>query len=116
MSELDGIDRRERRVYTQRMSAAAQIRPDESYEAELFESDGRQAVRLPTGIHLEGTTVKVRHIDGGIVIETKPPILDRKRTSDEVRAMFDYIDRLGADDLFPNGREQGIAEERLPFD
>ena len=97
------------------MSAAAQIRPDESYDAELFESDGRQAVRLPAGIHLEGATVKVRRVDGGILLEPEPPILNRKRTSDEVRAMFDYIDSLGADDLFPNGRGQGIAEERLPF-
>jgi virulence-associated protein VagC len=98
------------------MSAAPQIRADESYDAELFESDGRQAVRLPSGIHLEGTTAKVRRICGGILIEPKTPTLDRKRTSDEVRAMFDYIDSLGADDLFPNGREQGVAEERLPFD
>jgi virulence-associated protein VagC len=97
------------------MSAGAQIRPEELCDADLVEIDGRQAVRLPEGLHLEGTTVKLRRLGGGILIEPQP-ILNRKRTSDEVRAMFDYIDSLGADDIFPNGRRQGIAEERLPFD
>ena len=98
------------------MSAATQIQPDELHEAELFDSDGRQAVRLPDGIHLEGKTVTVRQLGGAILLEPKPAIPDRKRTAQEMRAMFEYIDSPGADPLFPNGRDQSTPEERVPFD
>jgi virulence-associated protein VagC len=109
-----------RRGYTFFMSAAPQIHPEELSEAELFESDGRQAVRLPEGIHLAGKTVKVRLVGGGVLLEPtsldlpQAKVLDRKRTTEEIRAMFEYIDSLEADPLFPDGRDQGVAEERLP--
>jgi virulence-associated protein VagC len=102
------------------MIATEPTRPEKLPEAELFESDGRQAVRLPVGMHLEGSTVLVRRLRNGILLEqpdaAETTIPNRRRSAEEVRAMFAYIDSLGADDLFPNGREQGVAEERLPIE
>ena len=96
------------------MSPAAQTEPEQGSAAELFISEGRQAVRLPIGIHLDGDSVQVRRVPNGILLE--PAIPNRRRTSAEVKEMFEYIDSLDADDLFPEGRDQGIAEERMPID
>ena len=103
-------------LYTQLMSVATRIQPEESYEAELFDWNGRQAVRLPDGIHLEGKTVKLHRVGNSILLEPKPVVPERKRTAEELRLMFEYIDSIEADPLFPEGRNQGVAEERLPFD
>ena len=82
--------------------------------AKLFERDGHQAVCLPDELRFDGPEVIVRRVEGGILLE--PALVKPSRTVDEIREMFAYIDSLDADPIFPEGRDQGVAEERLPIE
>jgi len=78
----------------------------------LSEEDGGQVVRLPEGFRLPGSVVSIRRVERGILLE---PVAAKKRTREEIRAMWAEMDSYGADPLFPEGRDQGIAETRLPI-
>jgi virulence-associated protein VagC len=78
---------------------------------ELSEEAGGQVVRLPEGFRLPGGVVSVRRVESGVLLEPVAP--GRKRTREEIRAMWTEMDGYGADPLFPNGRDQGAAEIRL---
>jgi virulence-associated protein VagC len=95
------------------MSTTVQPLSEFSTTAELFTTeDGRQAVRLPADVHIEGDSVRIRKVSGGILLESgKKPM-----TREEVRAMFTRIDSYGGDPLFPDGRNQGVREPENLFD
>ena len=77
--------------------------------AKLFTNGRSQAVRLPKEFRFEGDEVSIRRVEGDILLE---PLKKKPMTREEVRAFFARLDSYGADPLFPNGREQGVAEER----
>ena len=78
---------------------------------EVSEEAGGQDVRLPEGFRLPGGVVSVRRVKSGVLLE--PVISGKRRTRDEIRAMWAEMDSCGADPLFPDGRDQGAAEIRL---
>jgi virulence-associated protein VagC len=89
------------------MSGTTQLAANTYGTAEVCTTaDGRQAVCLPVGVRLEGDTVRVREVEGGILLQpAKKPM-----TREEVHAFFARLDSYGADPLFPEGRNQGITE------
>jgi antitoxin VapB len=71
--------------------------------AKLFKSGRSQAVRLPKEFRFEGTEVRIRRVGQGVLLE--PVKVDMK-------AVFEAMDRLGGDPIFPEGREQPPMQER----
>jgi virulence-associated protein VagC len=81
--------------------------------AELSEEAGGQVVRLPESFRIPGNAVSIRRVESGILLE---PVLSREKTTrEQIRAMWTEMDSYGADPLFPDGRDQGMAETRLGF-
>jgi len=80
--------------------------------AKLFTNGRSQAVRLPKEFRFEGDTVTIRRVKGGVLLEPVQPW----PTGEEIRARFARMDSYGADDLFPEGRNQGITEPENFFD
>jgi len=76
--------------------------------AEIFVQDGRQTIRLPESIHMEGSEVVVRRDGDKLILE--PVAADVPRTQADLDAMWARIDALlgGA---FPD-RDQPPAQER----
>jgi virulence-associated protein VagC len=90
------------------MIAAPTVEPVQVGEAELFTSEGCQAVRLPDEFRFDGDAVSIRKVDGGFLLE---PLPKKGMTHEEVQAFFAQLDSYDADPLFPEGRDQGVAEE-----
>jgi antitoxin VapB len=65
--------------------------------AKLFKSGRSQAVRLPKEFRFEGTEVEIRRYGNGVLLQ--PLNVDWKQ-------VFEEMDRIGGDPIFPNGREQ----------
>jgi antitoxin VapB len=75
--------------------------------AKLFRNGRSQAVRLPKEFRFEGEQVRVRKVDGGVLLE---PIV-----SDPAEWLA-KLKRFGADPLFPKGRKQRKPRIRRIFD
>jgi antitoxin VapB len=86
--------------------------PNERTTAKLFTNGRSQAVRLPKEFRFEGDAVSIRRVKEGVLLEPIKPW----PTTEELRARFALMDSLGADDLFPNGRNQGVLEPENLFD
>jgi antitoxin VapB len=71
--------------------------------AKLFKSGRSQAVRLPKEFRFEGKEVRIRRHGLGVLLE--PMKVDMK-------AVFEAMDRIGGDAIFPEGREQPPMQER----
>jgi antitoxin VapB len=71
--------------------------------AKLFKSGRSQAVRLPKEFRFEGKEVRIRRHGAGVLLE--PMRVD-------MQAVFDAMDAIGGDPIFPNGREQPPMQER----
>lgn len=78
---------------------------------ELSEEAGGQVVHLPESFRIPGGIVSIRRVESGVLLE--PVVPGKRRTREEIRAMWTEMDGFGADPLFPNGRDQGAAETRL---
>jgi virulence-associated protein VagC len=78
---------------------------------ELSQETGGQIVHLPANFLFPGDVVMARRVASGVLLE--PLNRDGKRTREQIRAMWADMDAYGADPIFPNGRDQGIAEIRL---
>ena len=74
--------------------------------AKLFRNGRSQAVRLPKEFRFEGDIVRVRQVDGGVLLE---PV-----TSD-VRKWFAEMDRLNTEPFFAGGRNQPKPPRRKFF-
>ena len=73
--------------------------PKKASVARLFTTGRSQAVRLPKEFRFEGDAVRIRHLDGGVLLE---PI------ETNVERMFAKIDAI--DVIFmPDGRNQPVA-------
>lgn len=83
-------------------------------EAELFEDEKGQSVRLPEGFRFEGERVTVRREGSRLVLEQ----VEKKklRTREEIRDMFRRMDALNAGPAIPGGRNQGLVEPKKIFD
>lgn len=68
--------------------------------AKLFTTGRSQAVRLPKEFRMPGTEVRVRRFGRGVLLEPLEPSVE------DVRAVFDQIDRLGGAGFLPEGRPQ----------
>lgn len=68
--------------------------------AKLFKHGRSQAVRLPKEFRLPGEEVRVRRVGRGVLLE---PL---ERSVEDIRAIFDEIDRLGGRDFLPEGRPE----------
>lgn len=73
--------------------------------AKLFKSGRSQAVRLPKEFRFEGKEVRIRRVGQGVLLE---PIKGRK----SLKALFEEMDRIGGDAIFPEGRYQPPPQER----
>jgi len=74
--------------------------------ARLFQNGRSQAVRLPREFRFTGDRVRIRSVEGGVLLE--PVITDP-------REWFAEMDRFGEEKILPEGREQPIAPERAIF-
>lgn len=75
--------------------------------AKLFRNGRSQAVRLPREFRFEGNEVRIRHIDGGVLLE--PIIAD-------TRKWFDELDRFKAEAFMKKAsRNQPPAPRRKVF-
>ncbi len=80
----------------------------ESGVAKIFMHGRSQAVRLPQAFRLPGDRVRVRRVEGGILLE--PMEID-------VEAWFAGLDRFGDVPFMEEGRHQPpMPEPREPFD
>ena len=80
--------------------------------AKLFRNGRSQAVRLPKEFRFEGDSVRIRRVNEGILMQP----MEKKVTREEIKAWFARMDSHGADDIFPDGRNQGVTEPREIFD
>jgi len=96
------------------MSSPALTSEYDKATAELSDEAGGQIVQLPESFRLPGRFVSVRRVDDGVL--SMPAAPRKKMTREELRRMWADMDSYGADPLFPNGRDQGVAETRLPIE
>jgi antitoxin VapB len=75
--------------------------------AKLFRNGRSQAVRLPKEFRFEGDRVRVRQVEGGVLLE---PVIS------DVREWFAELDRLDTGTLFVGGRKQRKPPIRRYFD
>jgi antitoxin VapB len=76
--------------------------------AKLFMHGRSQAVRLPKAFRLPGTEVRVRRLGRGVLLEP----LDLR--PEDVRAVFQELDRLGGADFMPEGRAEQLKPPPVP--
>lgn len=74
--------------------------------AKLFRNGRSQAVRLPREFRFEGSQVRVRAVDGGVLLE--PLISDPSR-------WFAELDRLKSEPFMRKARNQPAAPRRDLF-
>ena len=84
----------------------------ETGTAKLFKHGRSQAVRLPKEFRLPGTEVRVRRIGRAVLLE---PL---QRGPEEIRALFEEIDRLRSEDFLAEGRptQPPLPPLRAKFD
>jgi antitoxin VapB len=76
--------------------------------AKLFRNGRSQAVRLPREFRFEGNEVRIRQIDGGVLLE---PIIS------DTRKWFDELDRFNSEAFMKKGgRNQPPAPRRKIFE
>jgi len=75
--------------------------------AKLFRNGRSQAVRLPREFRFEGDRVRVRRAGRGVLVE--PMFTD-------VDAWFAELDRIAAEPVMAEGRQQPVTPERNVFD
>jgi antitoxin VapB len=71
--------------------------------AKLFKTGRSQAVRLPKEFRFKGKEVRIRRVGQGVMLEPMKT---------DWQAVFDEMDRLRGDPIFPDGREQPPMQER----
>lgn len=86
------------RIYTESVRAA------KVHYAKLFRNGSSQAVRLPKEFRFEGEKVRVRRVEGGVLLE--PAQFD-------IQAWFANMDKYGRFDI---NREDLTPQERDYFD
>jgi antitoxin VapB len=91
------------------MAVKAEPTP-KSMDAKLFWNGRSQAVRLPKEFRFEGDRVRVSRMGAGVLIEPLPPV-----ERESLEEMFARMDAMGADPLFPEGRQQNLAPIREYF-
>ena len=74
--------------------------------AKLFMNGRSQAVRLPKEFRFEGEKVFIKRMGNGVLL------MPEKKNWD---AFFEICDQFSAD-LFPNGREEQLSQERPLLD
>jgi antitoxin VapB len=68
--------------------------------AKIFQHGRSQAVRLPKAYRLPGSQVRVRKLGRGVLLEPMDP------SPQDIRAIFEELDRLGGADFLPEGRPE----------
>ncbi len=74
--------------------------------AKLFRNGRSQAVRLPKEFRFEGDRVRVRQVEGGVLLE---PVIS------DVRKWFAELDRVSSEPFMKKGRKQPGAPRRAIF-
>ena len=75
--------------------------------AKLFQNGRSQAVRLPKEFRFTGTSVRVRRVAGGVLLESK---------NSDPAEWLEELKRLGPANIFPRGRKQRKPPVRRIFD
>ncbi len=75
--------------------------------AKLFQNGRSQAVRLPKEFRFQGDRVRIRKVEGGVLLE---PVIS------DVRKWFDELDRVRAGGSFPARGKQRKPPIRRYFD
>jgi antitoxin VapB len=75
--------------------------------AKLFRNGRSQAVRLPKEFRFQGDHVRIRKVEGGVLLE---PVIS------DVRKWFDELDRVRAGESFPARGKQRKPPIRRYFD
>ena len=71
--------------------------------AKLFKNGRSQAVRLPREFRFEGDEVRIRRVDGGVLLEPLIP---------NTNEWFDKLDALSSDPFMKHGRKQPRPQRR----
>ena len=79
-------------------------------DAKLFWNGRSQAVRLPKEYRFEGDRVRISRMGAGVLLEPVPAT--KKETAEQ---LFARMDAMGADPIFPEGRQQNLAPIREYF-
>ncbi len=79
-------------------------------DAKLFWNGRSQAVRLPKEFRFEGDRVRVTRMGAGVLIEPLPAVEE-----ESMEQLFARMDAMGADPIFPEGRDQNLAPIREYF-
>ena len=74
--------------------------------AKLFRNGRSQAVRLPREFRFEGTQVRVRKVQDGVLLQ---PLIS------DLKMWFEELDRLKDGSLLRNGRKQPKTPRREIF-
>jgi antitoxin VapB len=82
-------------------------------DAKLFWNGRSQAVRLPKEFRFEGEKVKIRRVEGGVLLESVPA---QPTGVAALRAAFARIDEILGDFPFPERDPQSPAPIREYFD
>ena len=77
--------------------------------AKLFVNGRSQAVRLPKEFRFEGKEVKIRHVNGRVLLE---PVQAVKKPWKTVEELYARLSAHGGDPILPDGREQPEMQER----
>jgi antitoxin VapB len=83
------------------------VNTSKSKVAKLFRNGRSQAVRLPKEFRFEGDRVRVRQVEGGVLLE--PMISDPAKWLAQLK-------QFGAEPLFPKRRKQPKPPVRRIFD
>ena len=75
--------------------------------AKLFRNGRSQAVRLPREFRFEGDEVRIRRVEGGVLLE---PLYT------DVQRWFAELDRFNSEPFMPEGRNQPEAPKRDLFE
>jgi antitoxin VapB len=75
--------------------------------AKLFRNGRSQAVRLPREFRFQGSRVRIRRVNGGVLLE---PMID------DVTKWFTELDRLKTNALARTARHQPSTPRRKIFD
>ena len=81
----------------------------QEFRAKLFKNGRSQAVRLPKEFRFDGTEVRVRRVDGGVLLE---PVENTRKPWKSIEELYERFKKYGGSEIFPEGREQPEMQER----
>lgn len=82
---------------------------EKEIRAKLFVNGRSQAVRLPKEFRFKGKEVRVRHVLGGVLLES---VEEESKPLGSATELFERLASYGGDPIFSESREQPDFQER----